>query len=121
MFKVMIFIKRKTGLSDASFVDHYESTHAPLGLSKVPNIKRYIRHYLHSYGNDTYGQDSGFPYDVVTELGFDDRADFERGMAYLTDPATAAIIAEDEEKLFERSSIRFMIVEDRESDIKSKQ
>ncbi len=117
MFKVMIFIKRKPGMSTEDFIHHYENSHAPLGLAKVPNIKKYVRHYLSPYGNDVYLQDSGFAYDVVTELGFDDRADFERGMTYLTEPNTAALIAEDEGKLFDRSSIRFMLVEDRKSAI----
>jgi uncharacterized protein (TIGR02118 family) len=119
MFKLMILIKRKRGMAMEDFIEYYETKHAPLGRSKVPNLKRYVRHFLRPYGNEMYGADAELPYDVVTEIWFDDRADFERGMAYLSEPETAKIIAADEEKLFERSSIRFVIVEDHETDLRS--
>lgn len=110
-------IKRKRGTSMEDFIDYYETRHAPLGASKVPNLKRYVRHFIRPYGNAVYAADAEAPYDVLTEIWFDDEADFERGMAYLTEPETAAIIGADEEKLFERSSIRFMIMEDRETEL----
>jgi uncharacterized protein (TIGR02118 family) len=116
MFKVIIMIKRKSGMSMDDFINYYETKHAPLGASKVPNIKRYIRHFIRPYGNEIYSADKEPSYDVLTELWFDDEADFERGMAYLSEPETAAIIAADEEKLFDRSSIRFMTMEDHETD-----
>ncbi|MEQ8661552.1 MAG: EthD domain-containing protein [Gammaproteobacteria bacterium] len=117
MFKVMILIKRKPGMSMEEFIDYYETRHAPLGASKVPNLKRYVRHFVRPYGNAVYQADSDAPCDVLTELWFDDEADFERGMAYLTEPETAAIIAADEEQLFDRASIRFMIMEDHETEL----
>ena len=117
MYKVMVMIKRKRGMSMDEFIDYYESRHAPLGVAKVPNLKRYVRHFIRPYGNAIYGADVDPTYDVLTELWFDDEADFKRGMDYLSDPQTAAIIAEDEEQLFERSSIRFMIMEDHETDL----
>ncbi len=117
MFKVMILIKRKPGMSKKDFIAYYENNHAPLGSSKVPNMKRYVRHFLHPYGNDVYGADAEPSYDVVTELWFDDESDFQRGMAYLTEPETARIIGEDEEQLFDKSSIRFFVVEDHETDM----
>ncbi len=115
MFKVMVMIKRKRGMSMQDFIQYYETKHAPLGASKVPNLKRYVRHFIRPFGNEIYGADNEPPYDVLTEIWFDDESDFKRGMAYLSDPETAAIIGADEEKLFERSSIRFMIMEDHET------
>jgi len=117
MFKVMILIKRKNGMSVKDFREYYESTHAPLGASKIPNLKRYVRHFVSSYGNDIYAADEEPPYDVLTELWFDDEEDFNKGMAYLSEPETAAIIGADEEKLFDKSSIRFTIMEDFETDL----
>jgi uncharacterized protein (TIGR02118 family) len=117
MFKVIILIKRKNGMSVQAFRDYYESTHAPLGASKIPNLKRYVRHFISPYGNDIYTADEEPPYDVLTELWFDDEDDFNKGMAYLSEPETAAIIGADEEKLFEKSSIRFMVMEDFETDL----
>jgi uncharacterized protein (TIGR02118 family) len=115
MFKVMVMIKRKPGMSMDEFIQYYETKHAPLGASKVPNLKRYVRHFIRPYGNAVYGADATPAYDVLTEIWFDDEADFQRGMAYLTEPETAAIIGADEEKLFDRASIRFMIMEDHET------
>ncbi|MDA0822343.1 MAG: EthD domain-containing protein [Proteobacteria bacterium] len=117
MFKVMILIKRKNGMSVEAFRNYYETKHAPLGASKIPNLKRYVRHFISPFGNAIYAADAEPPYDVLTELWFDDEADFDRGMAYLSEPETAAIIGADEEKLFEKSSIRFMVMEDHETDL----
>lgn len=119
MFKVMVMIKRKPGMSMEDFIAYYEDHHAPLGASKVPNLKRYVRHFIRPYGNEVYGADAEPPYDVLTEIWFDDEADFERGMAYLTEPGTAAIIGADEENLFDKASIRFMLMEDHETDLHS--
>ena len=118
MYKVMVMIKRKRGMSMEDFINYYETRHAPLGASKVPNLKRYVRHFIRPFGNDIYSADAESTYDVLTEIWFDDEADFRRGIDYLSDPETAAIIGADEEKLFERSSIRFMIMEDHETDLK---
>ena len=115
MFKAMVMIKRKRGMSMQDFINYYETRHAPLGYSKVPNLKRYVRHFIRPYGNDVYSADAEPPYDVLTEIWFDDEADFKQGMAYLTSPETAAIIGADEENLFEKASIRFMIMEDHET------
>jgi uncharacterized protein (TIGR02118 family) len=119
VFKVMVMIKRKPGMKMEDFIAYYENNHAPLGASKVPNLKRYVRHFIRPYGNEIYSADSESSYDVLTEIWFDDKADFERGMAYLTEPETAAIIGADEENLFDKSSIRFMLMEDHETDLDS--
>lgn len=117
MFKAFAMIKRKRGTTMEQLIAHYESSHAPLAVKSVPNLKKYVRHFIRPYGNDVYELDQELPYDVITEIWFDDREDFEKGMAYLIEPATAAAIAEDEERLFDRSSIRFVTVEDRESEL----
>jgi hypothetical protein len=78
-------------------------------------MKRYIRHYIRPFGNEDYPADAEPAYDVLTEIWFEDEAEFRRGMAMLSEPETAAILQADEEKVFERSSIKFMIMEDHES------
>jgi hypothetical protein len=115
MFKAVVLIKKKRGMSMEDFINYYENNHAPLGISKVPNMVKYVRHFIRPYGNDVYAADEESPYDVLTEIWFENEAEFQRGMAMLTEPETAAIIAADEEKLFERSSIKFMVMEDRET------
>ena len=120
MFKAVAMIKRKPGTTREDLIRHYEANHVPLAIKAVPNLKRYVRHYITPFGNDVYGVDQEPPYDVITEIWFDDEEDFLRGMASLTEPVTAAIIAEDEERVFDRSSIRFMTMVDYESDLTKK-
>ncbi len=114
MFKAFVLLKRKSGMSVEDFRSYYESTHAPLGQRVLPNARKYVRHYLNPFGDD--GPDD-LPYDVITEIWFDDRAGFEEAMAHISDPETARIIGEDEENLFDRSAIRFVTVEDAETEL----
>ena len=113
MYKVMILIKRRPGMSMDEFIDYYEDHHAPLGLRAIPTMKGYTRRYLTPLGDDA----PELPYDVATEIVFDDEADLERAMAYLNEPATRAEVDADEERLFDRSTITFMRVEERSSEI----
>jgi hypothetical protein len=110
MFKAMILVRRKAGTTMQEFMDYYETKHAVLAHEKVPNVVRYVRRYLTPFGNDAYpGDDSGL-YDAAIEICFENEAEFMRGMAMLSDPETAAIMAVDEEKLFDRSMTRFFTV-----------
>ena len=79
-------------------------------------MKRCVRHFIRSYGNVVC--DAKPPYDVLTQRWFDGEADFKRGVDYLSNPETAAIIGADREKLVERSSIRCMLLEDHEIDMR---
>ena len=115
MFKAIVLIRRKPGMSREDFIDYYENNHAPLGASKVPNLVKYVRHYIRPFGNDVYAADAEPPYDVLTEIWFENEEEFHKGMAYLSEPETAALIGADEEKLFDKSSIRFMTMEDYET------
>ena len=117
MFKAAALLKRKSGTTMAEFMAQYESVHALLAVKGVPNLKKYVRHYITPFGNAEYGVDAELPYDAITEIWFDDRADFDRGMAYLTEPATMAAIAADEANLFDKDLIRFVTFEDRESEL----
>ena len=116
MFKAAALLKRKKGMSMPEFIDYYEAVHAPLVVKRVPNFKKYVRHFLTSFGNEEYGVDD-LPYDAITEMWFDDRADFERGMAYLTEPAAWAEIMADVDNLLQKDLIRFVTFDDRESEL----
>lgn len=115
MFKIFLQIRKKPGLSREDFIAYYENNHAPLAIGLIPGMKKYARHYLQPLGSDFFAAGDERPDDVVTEVWFDSRDDYERAMALLTDPATAAILAADEDKLFDRASIRVRSVESHES------
>ncbi len=76
MFKAMILLKRKDGLSDADFRDWWLNRHAPL-VRHLPRLRQAVF-------NVTQGEAD---YDGVSELWFDSQADFEA--AYATDAGKA--------------------------------
>lgn len=113
MFKIMILIKRRAGMSMDEFIDYYENRHAVLGVRLVPNMKAYTRRYLTPLGEDA----PELPYDVATEIVFDDEDAFAEAIASISEPATRAELDADEERCFDRSTITFMKVEERSSEI----
>lgn len=117
MFKIIVMIKRKPGTSHADFIKYYEEFHSVLGARALPKITRYIRHYIEPFGTDTYKLETDAPYDVITEIWFATEADFQQGMADLSEPSTAAKLAEDERKFMDPDSIRFYTIQNYETDL----
>jgi hypothetical protein len=117
MFKILILLKRRPGMSMHDFIDYYESVHSKLGEKHLKGHgMRYVRRYLHSMPALSSAEVPEGEYDVVTEMWFADRAAFEASSAGM-DPRAMAEIAEDEERLFDRSKTRFFTVEERESQL----
>ncbi len=118
MFKAFVMMKRRPDISVEEFIDYYEREHSRLGAGSVPNLRRYIRHYLTPFGNSVYSS-ARSGYDVVTEIWFDNEEEFQKGMAYLADPETAAKFAVDEPKLFDIDTISFYTVKEFETDLQT--
>lgn len=111
MIKTLAFLKRKPGMSRDDFIKQYETGHAPFGITVMPTAKRYLRRYVRSVAD-------GFPepdFDVITEVWFENQKAYADAMAALSSPAIAALVAEDEAKLFDRSDMRFALVEEHET------
>jgi EthD domain len=119
MFKVMMLLKRKTGLSLEEFILRYEGEHVPLAEKHASRLHHYSRHYLHPGSHVLHGDIVEEPaYDVITELWYDDRAAFEEQQQSLrARPETVAAVVADEETLFDRSKSRTVYVEDHVSDL----
>ncbi|WP_233804701.1 EthD domain-containing protein [Paraburkholderia sp. HP33-1] len=117
MFKVIALLTRRTDLSREAFVDYYEKNHAPLILDLMPGIKAYRRNFIQSEGAILSAGQVMPDFDVITEIYFENRQAFERGIQAVMEPAIAASVAADEENVFDRSKTRFLIVEERESTI----
>jgi len=115
MFKAVVLLKKKPGMTIEDFVEYYESTHAKLGERVLPTAERYFRRYLTPYPTPQPDPGQEPDYDVITEIWYKDRATFEASMMSLTNPVIAKEIAEDEEKLFDRSKIHIFTVEECES------
>ncbi len=118
MFKVVMLMKRRPGMTPEAFKDYYETTHARIGERVLPTAERYFRRFLTPISPPAVGPVVEPVADVITEIWFKDRATYETTMAKLGDPAINAEIVADEEKLFDRTSIRMYAVDERESRLK---
>ncbi len=98
MFKTLTFLKRKPGLSFEAFRDYYENHHSKLGEQLLTRAKLYMRRYVTPLDQEN-GSEGQF--DVITEVWFADREDYELQMAELSKPEIIALVAEDEGKLFD--------------------
>ena len=114
-FKIILFMKRRSGLSVQAFRDYYETRHAPLAERYSQGIKRYIRRYIDPQPHPETGPAVELPFDVITELWFDDEQTFNATLIYLTSTIMPEEITDDEANLFDRSSFRIATVMERES------
>ena len=109
---LITLLKRREGMSKADFIRYYEETHRLIGEQVLAgHATRYVRRFLHPSDGTEQHEDA----DVVTEIDFPDQAACDACLAALADPATAAMIAADEENLFDRSRIRMFTVEEHQS------
>jgi len=115
MFKAMVLLKRKPGMSMQDFIDHYETRHAPLGVKYQTRMKRYIRHFLHPAPYPLDGVKLEPEYDVLTELWFDDRRSYDEGMALMTAEEANRVLSEDEQRFLDLSKSRLAFIEEHES------
>lgn len=99
-------------MSFEDFKDYYETKHCKIGEKVLPDGVYYVRRYLEPVPNPVTGEDYELEFDVLTEMWFDDRDAFDVAMAALSEPTVAAEIVADEEKLFDRSKIRFCTIEE---------
>lgn len=117
IFKILLPMKRKPGITVADFRDYYENHHAPLAAKASGALYRYVRRYLDPHPHPETGTPDELPYDVITELWFDDEAVFRATLQYLTTSLMPPEIVADEERLFDRSSFRILTVVEHETDL----
>jgi hypothetical protein len=105
MYKVMLFVKRKPGLTHEQFRDRYESGHAPLAIQHLPYLRKYVRNFIQPV--------RGWPdpeFDGVTEFWFDD----EKGWK---ETSKAYAFTDVGKLLMDRSTMRMVIADERISTI----
>lgn len=107
-------LKRREGMSKEDFIAYYEEKHRRIGEQILAGFAtRYVRRFLHPADGD----DQPFDFDVMTEIDFPDQAAMDAFFASASEPATAAMIAEDEAQLFDRSRIRRFMLEESASEL----
>ena len=114
MFKVMMLVRRKPGLTHEEFRRHYESIHVPLALGTIPQIRGYVRNYIRPEqdfvrpGDDQ--QNSG--YDCITEFWYEDKAAWEEVKKRYREGDLAAIMEADEVQFMDREQMKVLIAEE---------
>lgn len=109
---VITLLKRRPGMSVEEFRAYYESNHRVIGEKVLSgHATRYVRRFI----SPMDGVDQAVDYDVVMEIDFPSEIARDACFAALGEASIAAMIAEDEEKLFDRSRIRAFTVTESES------
>jgi uncharacterized protein (TIGR02118 family) len=109
MFKLMLLVRRKAGMSRAEFRDYYESTHAPLAAGVMRRCTRYVRNFV------TEEPSGPQDFDVITEFWFDVEGSYAEASQQLSDAATRELLEADEARFMDRASMRVVVVDERES------
>jgi EthD domain len=106
MFKQVVFLKRRPGMTFQEFKDYYENEHSKLhkkvgdGKPFMPTAQRYVRRYITPEKNPMTGEVIETGYDCIMEIWWNSREDFERSQAIISDPARLPFTMEDEKHLF---------------------
>ena len=111
-YKILLFMKRRPGMSVAAFRHYYENHHVPLAVKHGGGVQlaRYVRRYLEPWPHAESGTHAELPYDVITELWFDDEAMWRGTVQYLSTTVMADAVVEDELNLFDRMTMRMATV-----------
>ena len=113
--KILLFMKRRPGMTFEAFKDYYENHHAPLCAKYASGVSRYVRRFLTPHPNPETGAGDELQFDVITELWFEDEALFRGTVQYLATSIMPAEVVEDEKQLFDRTRTRMATVVECES------
>ena len=116
-WKIVLLMKRKPGISMDEFRDYYENKHVPLAEPYTTALSHYVRRYIVPQTHPETGPVDELPYDVITEMWFEDEAVFNGTLEYLTTTIMPDEIIEDEKKFFDRSSFRIATLIECETDM----
>ena len=116
MYKIITLLKRRPGMSMEDFIDYYDKSHRLIGEKLLfGKATRYARNFLHPLPHPLTGEIPESQYDVVLEIWFNDQETAEKTFASFAVPEIMAEIAEDEEKLFDRTKNQTFLVEEHAS------
>jgi EthD domain len=116
VFKWIVQIKKKAGMSREEFIDYYENQHEPLIRRVLPRYPIYRRNYLlfddPMLKIDGRGGDAAYAgYDVLTESVFATRQDAEKFMAAFAQPDVFETVKADEANFVEQGHAKMFVVE----------
>jgi hypothetical protein len=117
-YKILLFMKRRPGMTLEAFKDYYENHHAPL-CSKYasPGMIKYMRRFITPQPNPETGEDGELPFDVITEMWFDNEKVYQGTVKYLATTIMSDEIIADEKQLFDRPKLRMATIVECETDL----
>ena len=112
MNKLIILLRKKPGMSMRQFMEYYEDVHIPFVKTVLPSLgSRYVRNYLTHPPILADGGLNPAPYfDVITELWFDRKDEYDGFIARLNDKDTYSVLREDQEKFLDTSIVQIIPV-----------
>jgi uncharacterized protein (TIGR02118 family) len=118
MIKFVALLKKKDGMSREEFIDYYETKHVPLMSTLLPPFKAYKRNYLIKdemfvAGHTADASTTPPWFDVITEIWYESRKEYDAMGAMTEDPETGARIKRDEENFLDRGKITMFLVDER--------
>ena len=116
-FKILMFMKRRPGMTVEEFRDYYENVHSKLGEKYARNLTRYVRRYIDPQPHAETGPWDDPSFDVILELWLDDEDAYRQLLHAMSTTVMPREIVEDEARLFDRSSFRIATVVESESDL----
>ena len=117
MLKQVALLKRRDGMSMDEFIHYYENHHAKMAAKYMPLARRYLRRYVRPEKNPITGEIVELDFDVVMEIWWNSRQDFEETMKRIGEGEAHRLFYEDEEKLFNSHNNRVFTVDEFESDM----
>jgi hypothetical protein len=111
VFKTVMLLKRRPGMSMDDFIAYYEDHHTLIGKKYLAGFAtHYVRRYVTPFANPVTGAEIESPYDVITETWYPDQTAFAAAMAIVGQPGPMAEIAADEENFLDRPKNLFFTV-----------
>lgn len=117
MLKQVALLKRRNGMTREEFIDYYENHHSKLGERFMPLARRYLRRYVTPEKNPITGEAIELDFDVIMEIWWDSREDFEMTMKQIGEGEAFRLFSEDEKRIFNTHSNRVFTVEEHDSDM----
>ena len=115
--KMLCMFKRRADLTHEQFRDYYETQHAVMSAKLYPFLKDYRRNFISPDSRPTGATNMATPpglhFDVVTEVTFHNKDDFQRMLDILDVPANRQAVIEDEEQFMDRSASLVYFVDER--------
>jgi hypothetical protein len=121
MIKQVSMMKRHPNLSMEAFVERYESHHAKFGEVLFAKAERFVRRYVNSVRNPLTGETRELDFDVIMEIWWDSKEDFDAAMQGIAISPLLGAIKESGATLFASHDNPAFTVTEYDSDLKGKQ